>query len=187
METIFRRVNIRYEPIQGESERFNLSQLVPILWEHERRVSPKNTLTEFLKRFLVVSLVPDGVVDLYYNAKLVVAFQFSIQQQSVWHWFMYFCKNDYTKAGIWFHGALLSIVRCQMICNEAAATTVSKNGDTATQQDFFVNAQVHQDESKRFAGFENASYADSVMQTYLYPFAWSTTISEKVAQASLWR
>jgi hypothetical protein len=74
-----------------------------------------------------------------------------------------------------------------MVCDEDANSLKSNDGATTNQPYFFVNAQVHQDESKMFAGFGSASYSDSVMQTYLYHFTWPKTISKNVAHVSLWR
>jgi hypothetical protein len=173
MQELFQSAHLRHETIYSESA-LNAQKLLPILWEHECRTSPDNTVSEFIKRLLVVTLVPDGIFDLYYDdAQQLVAFQFSIRQRAVLHWFMYFCKDDFSKSGIWFHGILLAIYRGQTLAENASC-------------DFFVNCQVHQTDSKQNAGLEVSEHSDSDLLSKLYPFTWTIAMPEEVARLSLW-
>lgn len=205
-----------------------LRDVIPILWEHQQRTTQQSwPLEDFIKRVLVVTLVPDGILDLYYmdiptvntssnegtaantthcvtqrtaavvfdesiptltttttttttavtasaaaanaianvdpshnendsvegtpqgttdDPKRLVCFQFSILQGNVLHWFMYFCRTEATRAGIWWHGALLAIHRGHFL---------SRHDDQDTQ--YWVNAQTHQRDSKLHAGYESAN------------------------------
>jgi len=130
-------------------------------------------MAEFIKRFLVVTLVPDGILDLYFYNNECVAFQFSVLQQSTLHWFMYFAKDEYTKCGIWFHGILLALHRGQRL--------LQKND----YQNFFV--KVHQIKSKRNAGLEACQPNDMELMSQIFPIRWSQPIPADVANLSLWK
>lgn len=181
----------------------NLQQLLPILWEHERRASPQNAVVaEFVKRFLVVVLVPDGIFDLYYttndnhpnNMNELVAFSFSIRQQTVLHSFMYFCKDDHAKSGIWFHNIRLSLSRSMELAKlsrqKGANDNDTKNSITkdgcSDECEFFLNAQVHQTSSKQNAGLIVAGHDDEQLLSKLYPFTRTLAIPESVANMTLW-
>ena len=179
MEEFFRRSKIRHETVYCDESGMVLTQLLPILWEHERRACVSGdtaVLAEFIKRFLVVTLLPDGILDLYFSGHNLVAFQFSMRQgpPSVLHWFMYFCKDDYTRCGIWFHGIRLAIRR-------AHALTAETGGDAV-----WVNGQVHQTASKQNAGLVAADHTNSDLLSRLYPLTWSREIPREVAELKLW-
>jgi hypothetical protein len=162
---------------------------MPLLWEHEQRVcaaTGKHPLQEFIQRALIVTVVPDGILDLYYyhdhnHNNALVSFQFSVcqgrQQQKVWHWFMYFCRNDYCKAGIWWHGALLAIERGRQLKLN------------------YTNAQTHQSESKLHAGYSLAAHnnnnnnggaGDADILSQLHPLAFTTRIPRQAINVRLW-
>ena len=84
--------------------------------------------------------------------------QLSVQQGRTWHWFMFFQKNDVTKSGIWFHGITTAIERAKSI------PTVD-----------YCNAQVHQAQSKRNAGYDVANPTQQELMVDLYP--WKLTVS----------
>jgi len=171
MEKTFRSHNIRHVAVQSESS-LRLAQVVPILWQHERRqckLDGKNVVEEFIKRFLVITVVPDGLLDLFYQDDKLVAIQMSIQQNNVLHWFMYFSKDSVTKSGIWFNGILLAMMRGLKL-----------------QLDY-VNGQGHHTDSKIFAGFLPAEHADDELLSELFPWSFSQAMTESATQTSLWK
>lgn len=174
MEEIFRQSAIRHEAVYCDGSGVPMCQLLPILWEHQCRICPKNASAEFIKRFLVVTLMPDGLLDLYYDKNRLVAFQFSMRQgPSLLHWFMYFCRDDYTQCGIWFHGIRLALRRGQALVAE-------------TGKAVWVNGQVHQDASKLNAGLEPGDHTNTDLMSQLYPFTSSTAIDKAVVELKLW-
>jgi hypothetical protein len=177
MQHVYEKSGIRHETVYSESS-LSLSEFLPILWEHEQRACPNGVVSEFIKRFLVVSLVPDGIFDLYYSQESneLVAFQFSVLQETALHWFMYFCKNDYVKCGIWFHGILLALHRGQHVLRSLPDNC----------QNFFVNCQVHQTESKQNAGLEACQPSDTGTMSQIFPFSWSRTIPVGAACLQIW-
>mmetsp|Transcript_21197 Transcript_21197/g.59008 ORF Transcript_21197/g.59008 Transcript_21197/m.59008 type:complete len:465 (-) Transcript_21197:102-1496(-) len=122
MKRTFQRARIHHEWQYSESS-LQLSQIVPILWQHQRRmcqqdsedaVSFMEVLSCFVERFLVVFMTPFAVLDLYYvdgDPRQLVCFQLSYRQGKAWYWFMYFCRSDFTRCGIWFHGVRTAIER----------------------------------------------------------------------------
>lgn len=92
-------------------------------------------------------------------------------QGSVLHWFMYFAKDSFSKNGIWFHGSLLAIVR----------------GSNILPNITYVNAQVHQTDTKVHAGFEIAEYTNTDLLSYLYPRRMTVQVDEKIIKLSTWR
>ena len=175
MEQIFRESGLRHEAVSIDQSGVSFSQLLPILWEHQLRSCPNNVVEEFIKRFLVVALMPDGLFDLYYENRELVAFQFSMRQgPAVLHWFMYFCRTRCAQQGIWFHGIRLAMKRGQMIAAEPG------------NDNCFINAQVHQTQSKQNAGLETADHTNESLLSQLYPFSFSTAIPREVAQVKLW-
>jgi hypothetical protein len=180
MEQLYKETRI--EHVACECEKFlNLQEMIPILWEHQRRIchddalieTKKNASVEFVKRFLVVTLVPDGILDLYYQSngteKKLVGFQLTIQQGVVLHWFMYFAKDSVSRSGIWFHGTLLAILRASNMPNVD-----------------YVNAQIHQTESKQHAGFTKIDHDDTDLLSEIYPWAWTRKISPSIIDLPLW-
>lgn len=171
MRAKFQRA-IRHEALDCETS-LNLSTVVPILWQHEQRAaatSGKNVLEEFIKRFLVVSIMPDGILDCYYyhQDNKLVALQLSILQDNMLHWFMYFSID--TTCGIWFHGILLSFLRALQ-----------------TEGVDYVNGQVHQTESKVNAGFVACNLDDSELLSRLYPSRATTRpMPASMREVSLW-
>ena len=166
-----------------------LRDVIPILWEHQQRTTQQSwPLEDFIKRVLVVTLVPDGILDLYYmkipdastrlsestddthredgppqatandnpSAKQLVCFQFSILQGNVWHWFMYFCRTEATRSGLWWHGALLAIHRGHLL-SRLDSTGSHAHDDDETDIWYWVNAQTHQRDSKLHAGYQAAN------------------------------
>lgn len=172
MQNLYQRHGIRHESVSAE-RCLNLSQIVPILWEHQERICEqegKNALEEFIKRALVVTVVPDGILDLYRDPSGdLCSFQFSILTGSVLHWFMYFCKGSASRTGIWWHGALLAIQRGR-IC-----PTIQ-----------YVNAQVHQTESKLHAGFVKGFSSEISVMEQIYPWAFTRKIPDQVRSLRLW-
>ena len=188
MQKIYQRHNLQHKCFLSEYH-LNLSQVMPVLWEHERRVcaaANKNPLQDFIQRALVVSVVPGGILDFYFSDDnnsndnhQLVSFQFSICQGRVWHWFMYFCRDDHQKSGIWWHGALLAIHR----------------GHANTTQIDYVNAQQHQTESKVHAGYSTAhqeqhacanNNRETISLSELYPMEFTRTIPQEAIDVRLW-
>jgi hypothetical protein len=177
MQKIYQRHNIQHQCVHAETS-LNLSHVVPILWEHQKRIcnssgseeqeTKKNPVEEFIKRFLVITLVPDGLLDLYYNPhNKLVSLQFSVLQGSVWHWFMYFCLEEASKTGIWWHGALLAITRGH------------HHGNTIQ----WINAQIHQTDSKRNAGFKLACYQEDLeILSHIYPASYRSSFTRPIPQ-----
>lgn len=183
----YRRIDQRYKRDRVEHEAcscensLHLKEMIPIIWEHQTRTAAvlmakgvkTSAVEEFIKRFLVVTLVPDGILDLYYQrigtTKTLVALQLTIQQGPVLHWFMYFAKETASKSGIWFHGSLLAILRASNIPSVA-----------------YVNAQCHQTETKLHAGFTAAEHTDVTLLSELYPWKWTTSIDESRVNLPLW-
>ena len=94
-------------------EALNLSNVVPIMVEHERRccqADGKSLVEEFIKRFLVMTMTTNAVLDLYYkDGNELCSVQLSVKQGNVLHWFMYFSTES--RAGIWYHGILNAMIR----------------------------------------------------------------------------
>jgi len=180
MEEIFRESKLRHETVYSDQSGLAFSQFLPVLWEHQQRICPSDAVGEFIKRFLVIALMPDGIFDLYYaddSQQHLVAFQFSMRQgPSVLHWFMYFCKDAYTQKGtIWFHGISLAMKR-----GEAIATEVPNRV-------CLVNGHVHQTVSKQNAGLEQADHTSTVLLAQLYPFSFAWAIQPEVAMLKHWQ
>mmetsp|Transcript_28318 Transcript_28318/g.65896 ORF Transcript_28318/g.65896 Transcript_28318/m.65896 type:complete len:337 (-) Transcript_28318:494-1504(-) len=175
MEQLFIEAGIERRSIYSETH-FNASELVPLIWQHERRQcagNGKSVLEEFIKRFLVMTVVPDAILDVYYedsSNNKPIAVQMSILQGNILHWFMYFAADSATKSGIWFQGILLSMARGHLMPNVK-----------------YVNGQTHHEESKRHAGFLEAESTESNLLFELYPWDSSTErISNDVLQFAGW-
>ena len=218
MERAYLRDGIRHEWGWSEST-LNLSQVVPVMWEHERRMcaaantSARNddgdsnggtgddkkgsVVEEFLKRFLVVTVVPDGILDFYYvkptfsspndvvngagqrlrrhhgqqsqPEEILCCAQLSVQQGRVLHWFMYFALDSVTRSGIWFHGIGTAIERARRITNVE-----------------YCNGQTHQTQSKRNAGFDVAQHTDQGVLSQLYPWSFTCTPPKERVDVTLW-
>lgn len=165
LRRVYAKSGLRHKTLYAE-ETMELNRLLPVLWNHEKRVSPDNTVEEFIKRFLVVTLLPDGVLDIYMNDQnAVVAFTFCILQRSVLQNFMYFCVSEHSKSAIWYHAKLLALCRGQRL-------QVS------------VNDQVHQTLSKRQAGL-NSREADQDLSR-LYPFQSTVSVPLRAAKLRVW-
>ena len=171
MEKIYRRQGIHHHCVRAETS-LVLRDVIPILWEHQKR-STESPLEDFIKRALVVAVVPDGILDLYYSdssdEKQLVCLQFSILQGHVWHWFMYFCSDSASRAGIWWHGALLAIQRGHAIHGVD-----------------WVNAQIHQKESKLHAGYSAAYHYETEVLSQVYPWGWAKRIPDEAISVKLW-
>ena len=181
VQRIYQHHNIHHVAVLSDAT-LNLSQVVPIMWQHEQRMARSNpqanVVVEFVKRFLVITVVPDGVLDCYYSSsqdehnhdhRQLVAVQLSVQQGSVWHWFMYFAYDSVCKSGIWFHGVGINWMRAQDHPNI-----------------HYCNGQVHQTTSKQHAGFLLASPSDMTLLHQLYPWSWTVPPLPDLLQISFW-
>lgn len=149
--------------------------VVPLIWTHEKRQvkqNGKNLIEEFIKRVLVILVVPDGILDLYYEPSQPhkpIAVQMSILQGDVYHWFMYFSADSATKSGIWFQGILLAMTRGVVMPNVR-----------------FVNAQCHHADSKRNAGFLPAMPDETNLLKELYPWAYTQQFPPNIVAYAGW-
>ena len=69
VEAMYKQNKIRHESVRSEDS-LNLQQVAPIMLEHERRccqADGKNLIEEFIKRFLVVTMTTNAILDLYYD------------------------------------------------------------------------------------------------------------------------
>jgi hypothetical protein len=172
MEVTFRRNLIRHETRSSDTS-LNLSHVVPVMWEHQKRVCEaegKNLAEEFLKRFLVVTVLPKSIMDYYYDAQVLCAVSMSIQQSKVFHPMMYFSLNSATKSGIWFHATGTAIERAKQIPGIE-----------------FVCAGVHQTQTKRNAGFEAVEHTENTILSDLYPYSFAVSPPTEVLTVSLWQ
>ena len=178
MQHAFVRDGIRHEAFYSDTT-LNLAQVVPILWEHQQRMENKHVWEAFLQRFLVVTVVPNGILDYYYStgsgetSNELVAFQLSVQQGRVWHWFMYFSKTSATKSGIYFHGILTNLERARRLSDAD-----------------YCHGHVHQSKSKQNAGFSTAEHTDpdcEVLLSKLYPMSLTRHAPQQVLEVSFWK
>jgi hypothetical protein len=170
MEKMYQRRGIRHQCVQSETSLL-LRDIIPLIYQHQQRSTNRSfPLDDFIKRALVVTVVPDGILDLYYNSQQqLVCFQFSILQGNVWHWFMYFCRDNASQAGIWWHGALLAIQRGHILDGVD-----------------WVNAQMHQKDSKLHAGYLAAFPTDTEILAQIFPWVWTRPIPENAIHMRLW-
>ena len=177
MEEKFHDRRIRIESGRSETT-LNLSQILPVMWDHERRCCErdgKSLVAEFIKRFLVMSLCTNGILDRYYDQNAsqnddggdLVCIQLSVQQDDVLHWFMYFSSDS--RSGIWYHGILNSMVR-----------------GLQTPGVRYVNAQNHQTESKTSAGLRQSDCHDDDIMSDLYPWTFLQDLPEESIETKLW-
>jgi hypothetical protein len=164
MQRRFQQHGMGIESVDAEKH-LHLQSTMPILWAHQQRQSQtstnKNVWEEFIKRFLVVSVVPDGVLDLFYNPDdVLMGFQMGIRQGKVYHWFMYFCRDEGRQSGTWFMGVWMSFLRAMSLRRD--------NGGVA-----YICGLTHHLDSKRNAGFEIANCTDSDLLSILFP--WQST------------
>jgi hypothetical protein len=80
---------------------------------------------------------------------------------------MYFCSTESSRAGIWYHGILNAMVR------GLQSPPVRFNG------------QVHQEESKKNAGFAACAHTDVMLQK-LHPLAWTKDSPSSSVNRALW-
>lgn len=172
MEEIFRQNNIRHVSVVSE-DALNLSEVVPIMLQHERRccrAEGTSLVEEFLKRFLVVTMTTDAVLDLYYDENNVLCcVQLSVMQNESLHWFMYFCQDLRSRCGIWYHGILNSMLRGLHIPSIQ-----------------YVNAQTHRTESKQMAGLLACEHTNGQLLRNLYPFGFTKATPPFALQTTLW-
>lgn len=172
MEGMYRQHNIWCESIRSE-DALNLSHVVPIMIEHERRccqADGKNLVEEFIKRFLVVTLFTDAVLDLYYDERnALCCVQLSVVQGRTIHWFMYFCRTSTSRCGMWYHGILNAMRRGLEIPSVQ-----------------YVNAQVHQSDSKQRAGLAACEHTNDKVMRNLYPLGLTTEMPSFVLQTEVW-
>lgn len=172
MQNIYQRHAIRHRAVNAETD-LVLRDVLPIVWQHQQRSTGKAfPLEDFVKRALVVTVVPDGVLDLYYdNNQRLVGVQFSIWQGNVWHWFMYFCAAEASQTGIWWHGALLAIQR----------------GHVLSPGVKWVNSQMHQKESKLHAGYTAADPRTQLsILAQISPWRFTSPIPMEAQEIRLW-
>ena len=166
----FREAGIVVRSVQCETE-LDLRATLPILLQHQKRqcqIDGKNLVEEFVKRFLVVSVVPDGILDLFYKDDELVAFQMGTRQGAVYDWFMYFSRDAARQYGIWFYGILLSIVRAKTLPGVQ-----------------WFNALTHLMDSKQMAGLQAVTYEDDEMMDTLFPWASTERMPDKALSISL--
>jgi len=172
MKDLFRQHNIRHESVRSE-DKLTLSKVVPIMLEHERRccqADGTNVMEEFIKRFLVVTMTTDAVLDLYYNQDNVLCcVQLSVLNGQTLHWFMYFSLTSTCRCGIWYHGILNTMIRGLQIPSARC-----------------VNAQIHQTASKQSAGLVACEHTNDDVLRELYPFAFTKEMPTSALQTSLW-
>eukprot|EP00977_Amphora_coffeiformis_P013632 scaffold3608_cov183-Amphora_coffeaeformis.AAC.19 len=173
----FQSEGIRVASVQCESD-LDLRAVCPVIWEHQKRScqmdnangsKKKNVMEEFIKRFLVVSVVPDCVLDLFYNQdQELVAVSLDVRTGPVYYAFLYFARNEARRSGIWFYSNLHSLVRARSL----AGVTI-------------VNAVTHHMETKRNAGFQVAPYDDTERMDALFPWSPTERIPDKALVISL--
>lgn len=172
VEGMYKKNKIRHESIRSEDS-LNLQQVAPIMVEHQRRccqADGKNLVEEFIKRFLVVTMTTDAILDLYYDEHdTLCCVQLSVLQGESLHWFMYFCTTSNSRCGIWYHGILNAMVRGLEIPSVR-----------------YVNAQVHQSESKQRAGLMACEHTDNDKMQKLFPFGFTKEIPSAALETSLW-
>ena len=164
----FRDEGIRMESVQCESD-LDLRTVCPIIWEHQKRQCQRtmddddnnnnnnNVLEEFIKRFLIVSVVPDCVLDLFYNNQQeLVAVSVDVRTGPVYYAFLYFARDAARRSGIWYYSNLHSMVRARSLPGVR-----------------YVNALTHHIDAKRNAGYQVSSYDDTTTMEMLFP--WSRT------------
>lgn len=172
MEYILQQNNIRHHAFRSE-QALNLSHVVPIMLQHKKRCSQadgKSVVVEFLKRFLVVTMTTDSVLDLYFTQdEELCCVQLSAVHGHVIHWSMYFYVTSSSRCGIWYHGILNAMVRGLHIPSIR-----------------YVNAQVHQTASKRSTGLVACEHTNDETLSKQYPLALSEEIPYTAFYASCW-
>ena len=167
----FRQAGIVVKSVQGERA-WDLRTTVPILFQHQKRqcqVDGNSLVDAFIKRFLVVSVVPDGILDLFYNADgELIAFQMGTRQGAVYNWFVYFCQDDARQYGIWFYGILLSMARAKSLPGVQ-----------------WFNALYHLLDSKQMAGLQVVSHENDEMMDTLFPWLSTERMPDKALTISL--
>jgi hypothetical protein len=167
----FGPAGIRVATVPAERA-LHLQEVVPLIWLHQKRMvgGTAKVAEDFIKRFLVMVVVPDGVLDLFYQDDTLVAVQMGVLQGNTYHWFMYFSREEARQCGIWFYGTLLSIQRAKLL-----------EGQGVT----YVNAHIHHVQSKRNAGYDVASYENSALLDDLYPWAFARRLTQEALSVSL--
>ena len=202
----------------------NLSQVVPVMWEHEQRMcalanGTTNTTStngdsnnqtgnekkgsvyeEFLKRFLVVTVVPNAILDYYYvkrpsssparnggantNDELSQRQELHTPQEDDE---MLCCVQLSVQQGRTMHWFMYF-----------ALNSVTKSGiwfhgiDIAMERARripnvdYCNGQTHQTNSKRNAGFNVAQHTDHEILAKLYPWTFTTTPPKGCVDVKLW-
>ena len=166
----YRDDHIRCESYRSE-DTMRLCDVVPLMWEHERRLCLDNNKAavaeEFLKRFLVVTLTTNATLDLYYDADdTLCAMLLSYVQGSVLHNMMYFAIN--TQSGILFHACLNGMIRAMR------APSVR-----------YLNLSNHNDRTKRNAGLVMMELDDPDLSD-IFPMAFTSDIPADVRYTELW-
>lgn len=161
MENVYRGAKMR-SSTHGSAPRLHFSHL-KVLFEHQGRLS-NDFVSDLIKRVLVV-FVFDGTIDEYWVGQEMVAWCLSFRCESVLHWMMYFCSDKHSRSGIWYHATYTSLLR--------GATSGNVR---------FVNAQTHNDQSKRGAGFNACTSGDVLRLRDLYPRAIGGALQEELSR-----
>lgn len=174
MEELFVEANIERRSLYSETQ-LKASDVIPLIWEHERRQckkNNKNVLKEFITRLVVMTVVTDGILDLYYDggdSSKPIAIQLSVLQGNTLHWLAYFSSELATTKGVWYQGILLSMTRGVLMPSV-----------------HFVNGQCHDELTKRQAGFLVAEHTEHARLLELYPWASTERIPEKMVRFAGW-
>lgn len=185
---LFQNQGITIESIH--SDYLSIRTDIPIIWEHECRTvaasssnSSSSVLEEFVKRFLIVFMVPHAFLDRYMDAQTgkVVAIGLFVQTGSTTVTnFVYFCKATHSRCGIWQYHHLRGLYRAMRACSSASSLSSGSNmpaGDDTDNDDCdcnqlrYINFQVHQDYAKQLAGCQRAECTDVELMNQLYPIS----------------
>jgi hypothetical protein len=171
VQQTFAQAGIRVVTVPVETG-LDLQEVVPLIWAHQKRLvaTTAKLVEDFVKRFLVMTVVPDGVLDLFYQDDRLMAVQMGVLQGATYHWFMYFSHDQARQSGIWFYGTLLSIKRAKLLEGQGAV---------------YVNAHIHHAQTKQNAGYDVASCEDYTLLDQLYPWAWARSLPEDALCVSL--
>jgi hypothetical protein len=154
------------------SDYMSLRRDIPILWDHERRCCQKDdsrVLGEFIKRFLVMFLVPHAYLDRYYNQQKCCALGMFVVCDNVLLNSMYFCLDDACQCGIWQYHSVRGLLRA----------VTAFYGDIDDDDEIvvdscrsieYINYFQHQDCAKRLVGARPARETNSELMRVLFPF-----------------
>lgn len=156
------------------SDYLSLQDDIPIVWRHEKRTietsceTNASVVEEFLKRFLVLFLVPHAYLDRYYDpvGRQCGVYLF-VACTDVLSSFTYFC--DIPNQGIWQYNHIRALTR----------------GVLGYPKIKYVNYHVHQSFAKRLAGAQGVDYTDTEQLQNLYPFQFFREPPQEVIKVQL--